>query len=306
VRPAVTLAGAVAATAVGYVVSRAIRDAAQRTTAAPELAFLRESKAWPRTVADGCHSFARTDSVRPCEYGRLDGRGTIVLFGDSHAAQWFPPLEQAAIAHGWRLVNLTAAGCPGVAVTATFLSPSDPVCNRWREAAFRRIAAIRPELVVMTNAQFYQVSIDDEIVGLKEHAEARRQWGLGIDSTLRRLSATGAAMLVLHDTPTPGIDVPECLAKRYQSPARCSTRRAEAIDATLSTVERRSAEGAVGAVFVDLTDLMCDRTECPALRDGIVVYRDGHHLTTRFAESLEPQLTRNVEQLLARRRQPSE
>ena len=37
---------------------------------------------------------------------------TVVLFGDSHAMQWFPALNGLAKEHDWRLVGLTKAACP--------------------------------------------------------------------------------------------------------------------------------------------------------------------------------------------------
>ena len=37
---------------------------------------------------------------------------TVVLFGDSHAMQWFPALNGLAKEHDWRLVGLTKAARP--------------------------------------------------------------------------------------------------------------------------------------------------------------------------------------------------
>ena len=50
--------------------------------------------------------------LQPCEYGMPGGDRTILLYGDSHAVQWFEPLEQIALQRGYRLVVLLKAGCP--------------------------------------------------------------------------------------------------------------------------------------------------------------------------------------------------
>ncbi len=53
----------------------------------------------------GCN-LSWTDTVQPeCSY--TSGSPKVVLFGDSHAAQWFPPLEQVAQRRHWQLESLT-------------------------------------------------------------------------------------------------------------------------------------------------------------------------------------------------------
>ena len=44
-----------------------------------------------------------------------------------------------------------------------------------------------------------------------------------------------------------------------------------------------------GATLVDLSDVICPgKGTCPAVVDGMIVYRDDHHLTSTFAASLAP------------------
>ena len=50
-------------------------------------------------------------------YGDADSSDTIVLTGDSHAAQWLPALERLARERGWRLVAVTKSACPAVRMT---------------------------------------------------------------------------------------------------------------------------------------------------------------------------------------------
>ena len=41
---------------------------------------------------------------------------------------------------------------------------------------------------------------------------------------------------------------------------------------------------------LDLTDRFCARNVCPAIRDGIIVYRgDNNHLTASFSRTLAPE-----------------
>jgi hypothetical protein len=41
---------------------------------------------------------------------------------------------------------------------------------------------------------------------------------------------------------------------------------------------------------VDLSAATCPRDPCPVVVDGMLVYRDSHHLTATFAASLAPTL----------------
>ena len=86
---------------------------------------------------DGCLVEERGTRSPRCVYGARRPRATVVLFGDSHAMQLFPALEQVALRRGWRLVNLTKAGCPPS--TASVVSPLSrrryPECDAWRESA---------------------------------------------------------------------------------------------------------------------------------------------------------------------------
>jgi SGNH domain (fused to AT3 domains) len=62
--------------------------------------------------ADGCHlTFTETEAPA-CVYGNRSSEITVVLFGDSHAMQWFPALNRIAKERDWRLLGLTKATCP--------------------------------------------------------------------------------------------------------------------------------------------------------------------------------------------------
>ncbi len=47
---------------------------------------------------------------------------------------------------------------------------------------------------------------------------------------------------------------------------------------------------AAGATFVDPSDWLCPSEPCPVVIGRVLVYRDGHHMTTPFARALAPYL----------------
>ena len=102
-----------------------------------------------RSFRDGCLVDADAPARRPASMAPARRATTVVLFGDSHAMQWFPALERIARSRRWRLVELTKAGCPPAAVSVVYapLGRAYPECDVWRSAALARIARERPALV---------------------------------------------------------------------------------------------------------------------------------------------------------------
>ncbi|MFZ0876486.1 MAG: acyltransferase family protein, partial [Pseudonocardiaceae bacterium] len=106
----------------------------------------------PAIYASGCHApFAATISPE-CVFGVRDAPRSMILMGDSHAAQWFPALERIAFEERWRLTNLTKSACPPYEVTVRNLQlgRSYQECVQWRTHAVARIQAERPDIVVLS------------------------------------------------------------------------------------------------------------------------------------------------------------
>ena len=166
---------------------------------------------------------------------------TVVLFGDSHAAQWFPAMDSIAHRRGWRLVALTKTACPSRrSWSYTVRSPAATRSVRhWRRAAMDRIVALRPALVVAASARSYKLLVGG---GQQEWTEsstaAREAWRAGLQITLASLAGSGARVAVLGDTPRMPFDVRRCLMKNIERPARCAVPVARAVDTTLAALEQ--------------------------------------------------------------------
>lgn len=69
----------------------------------------------PAIYALGCHLSALGTEPTPCSFCDNADAPHVVLFGDSHAAQWFPPLEVLAESGGGtsqvRLTSHTKSSC---------------------------------------------------------------------------------------------------------------------------------------------------------------------------------------------------
>jgi hypothetical protein len=244
-----------------------------------------------RSYADGCLVEADATSSPPCVYGRPRAATTVVLFGDSHAMQFFPALERVARRRGWRLVQLTKAGCPPQAVDVIYapLHREYPECGTWREAALRRIERGRPAIVVVSASVQYRVVAGGRTLGA---AAGMRALAGGYAPTLLRLRRAAARVVVLEDAPMPPLDVPACVAGAMRHLRQCALPRRAA------TARSRQAGAAAARVpgvdVVDPAPRFCLRDLCPAVIGNVLVYRNSGHVTATYAATLAPWLARRL------------
>lgn len=262
---------------------------ATSSLAAAQLSSVREAdRDTPRIYADGCHLDFPSTTSGPCAYGNPASPTTVVLFGDSHAAQWFPALERLADDRDWRLVSLTKSACPSADVTVYLQSLKRPYaeCDAWRESALGRIDQIDAALVVVANSRGHLLLDGDAIVGAADYEAV---WSDALARTLERLGRDDGAVTVIGDTPRSRLDVPVCLSRHADDPLACATARAEALDAAHLGAERDVALE-LGIPFVDPTLWVCPSDPCPVVIGTDAVYRDEHHLTAAYARHLATRL----------------
>ena len=222
----------------------------------------------PKIYQDGCHANNGETVSDPCEYGDLTSEQTIVLFGDSHAAQWFPTFEAIAIQRGLKLVSLTKSACPGPAVLKVDTGEYKNLdCSQWRNNSIKRIQDIRPLAVFVSGMQNFKLP--------NGYTSRAQWWQEGLQKTLNGLSGSSSHLINLRDTPHPQRDIPSCIASG----------RIERCDTTKRT-ERITIPG---FKFIDSTPWLCSR-KCRAIVNGVVAYRDASHLSLAMAENLTPEM----------------
>ncbi len=244
-----------------------------------------------------CWSQGLAAEATTCAFAASNAAQSVVLFGDSHALQWFNPMRTAADAQGWRLVTLLKPGCAASDVDAHHVPGDYDECHRWRTRAIDKIVAMHPAAVVMAsyNGATFQALRQERLMSTEEIRHGTR-W------TLEQLSHAGIPVVVIRDTPIPPFNIPACIVRREfpRLPAResCDFDASIALNAAAFSAERAAAEGLANVHFLDLSDLICPGTSCPAILHGLVVYRDENHLAGKFAQSLAPMMRARLVQLL--------
>ena len=141
------------------------------TNLRPSLATATGDRA--QVYGDDCVAIGVVEEPNPCRYGDPAAPTKVVLFGDSHAAQWTPPLIEMAEAGQFELVVLVKGGCPTAAVSI----PTNTLartCPIWRDRALEIIAAEQPDLTVVSAWSGYPNSDAD--------------WSAGFTETMSRLA----------------------------------------------------------------------------------------------------------------------
>jgi peptidoglycan/LPS O-acetylase OafA/YrhL len=247
---------------------------------------LRASADRSRAYYDGCLvGISGTNSNR-CLYGDPAGHRTLILFGDSHAMQYFSAMEELAKVHHWRLIALTKAECtPGeVPIRSMVADREYSQCDAWREDSLQRIEeAAHTAMVVISGDTAYTPydSAGDELGG----PAAAKAMEAGYEATLRRIDRAGLRTAVIRDTPASASDVPSCVSEDLQDLPACAFRRVRDPNKEFDV---RAAEKSPGAHVIDLTAEICPGDLCRAVIGNALVYRDKSHLTATFARTLSP------------------
>lgn len=229
----------------------------------------------PLVYDDGCHVNNGETSSPDCTYGLRGAKRKIVLFGDSHAAQWFPTLEKLAEEKGFELISLTKSACPGPAVTKVDTGEyKNKDCFAWREYAFNRIKKINPDAVLVSGFQHFEVP--------SQYSSRESWWREGEVKTYKSLQGSSQHIIYISDTPHPNRDIPSCIAAGNLD--RCNGS------------ERSIPIFAPGYQKINPTPWLCDRN-CPGVINGLVTYRDSSHLSVAMARALSPHLETALTQL---------
>jgi hypothetical protein len=261
-----------------------------------QLQFTRALKDLPIIDRDGCNvSYTATRSPS-CIFGDTSSGTAVVLFGDSHAGQWFPAFDQIAKDNHWKLISFTKAACPAPALDHLYdrnVGRNYDACATWRSNTISRIVALHPAAVITSNyASHY----------LKEGGVTPAEWEEGLHTMLVRLERAGSRIVILHDPPSPTFDVPVCMARAAwtNSGNSCSFEPDFALDATIMRLENHATMNLPNAEVVDVSSSICSGDQCGPSRNGMMLYRDEHHLTASYVLGLAPVLEPKMAGLMQR------
>lgn len=199
---------------------------------------------------------------------------TIMLAGGSHAGHWHNAWITLAEEHNWEVLVSTKGGCVFRAN-----DPSQPsLCDDWNDAFPQMLKDRSVDLVVTPGTAIPRQSGTEEI-----HEGAPARW--------EDITDTGTDLLLLRGTPRQEENVPDCLAQGGDA-LECAPDYGKFAE-TNPLIEADLPED---TYTLDLTDHFCPAQQCSAVIGNVLVYRDSHHLTNEYVETMVPHLERNLQE----------
>jgi peptidoglycan/LPS O-acetylase OafA/YrhL len=239
---------------------------------------------------DLCLAYERVVKPPNCVYGDPNGTFTIALVGDSHAAHMFPAFQRVALLHRWRLLVFAKVSCPfdDMRIWANHLKREYTECATWNDNVVAKLAKAQPDLTVFSQSLWVYPAVKSESNKAAEAAAFARE-----------IAMVPGRRVILVDAPNAAQDAPDCLASHRADIRPCATPRSIAYAG--HGVIDHAAANIDNLATIDLASSICVSpigAPCPDVVNGMIVFRDYHHLTATFAASLAPDLNASIEAVI--------
>jgi peptidoglycan/LPS O-acetylase OafA/YrhL len=241
----------------------------------------------PLIVTNGCHLQHGGTKSKPCIYGDTTSTTSVVLFGDSHAAAWFPALQLISKQQHWRLVDITKAGCPPVEVNIIFNGKAlYTQCAEWRRNAEAQIAALHPALVIAAWARYLEEPEAKPLAGVP--TTYGTTWQDGVAAIFSFLHRSAQHVVFMSDGPTLSQLAPDCVSGHLSDVYPCTTARSVATRFPVVKSQELALAKAAHIVSIDPTSWFCTPTRCPVIVGNILLYRDEAHMVPAWSQFIAP------------------
>lgn len=237
------------------------------------------------------------ESPNLCKLVDVEDGLDVIVVGDSHAAQWLPAIEPIAKKYGWNLSFFGKRACPFAIVEhGTNKGEPYPECSQWNENLQQEFEKIQPDVLITSNYARNEVVADGVFV--RDH-DAQAELALGMERAWAPVLADGVQIVVLQDTPYLGFNTPRCLTEQQGEPEECRTSFSDAVT-KMAHPELGAAASFPEVAVVNLSDSFCEKQDyCASVIGKQIVWRDTHHMTQSFAESLTGVLEARLHEAVA-------
>lgn len=238
----------------------------------------------PKAYAQGCMSTSTAEWIvksKDCVFGDPKSSKLAVLFGDSHAAHWLAAADIAAKREGYRLELRLKTFCTPITV-ARWDDVRGKVyteCQQWKSKVIADLKRIKPEVIFWAARSSGSISVVQD--GRKVSTDvAKPLWQKSLKQMMSILKGTGARVVAIADTPFAPYAMPACVSNDPEHPQLCDFEESQA---NLTRFDLPVLRSISGIDVFDFTNRFCFNNVCPAVIDGIFVYRDLGHITNTFS-----------------------
>lgn len=222
-----------------------------------------------------------------CRLGDAAVQPSFILWGDSHAAMYFPALKRRAQQHGVSGYALTRLGCPPLFNAATPDKGSQAKiaeCHDRNAVAIKLIAQMHPRAVILAAdwAAYGRGKRSKKLKGADDQD--------AFDAGVAALKAQGITVYLLLDTPNAGV-YPQQFAKARVIGAEATLEiSTERYHRATRAMRRRAADMEARGLLkvLDPGTLICGLETCRLTDGDRPLYYDTNHLNARGVTLLAP------------------
>ncbi|WOI36108.1 acyltransferase family protein [Alteromonas sp. CI.11.F.A3] len=225
---------------------------------------------------NNCEQNMQNSSVVECEYGNKKSDFTIALVGGSHAAQWLSPLKEIALEQGFKIHLMIKSACSLVSSTDRDYKPTQS-CLIWNKNLQKRLIELNPNIIITTVTR-------NGPKGERIPYGYLESWQ-HIKDNLPNTNIVG-----IRDNPWFTFDPPLCL--EVNGPKECSISRTTFYnDEKVMPILVKHID-----VLLDFSKQFCPDGRCSTvLENGLIKFKDKHHLTKSYALLLKPILKEGMQ-----------
>lgn len=223
-------------------------------------------------------------------------RGTILVWGDSHAEQFYVAVASTMVPRGYTVALASLGSCPPLPGQTVVLghpsNNSGRKCNNFNEQTLDSLRHASNLRLVVLAARWLPYIPSEERLRTRwlnaadgtpaDRLESARRVYAGIADAAAAITSRGVPVLVIDQAASFSSAPPDCLIG-----ARMAGRSDNVCDqpvqsggsrATLRALIDRSAGAFLGVTTYHPADAICSNGRCSPVKDGHLLYRDGNHL----------------------------
>jgi peptidoglycan/LPS O-acetylase OafA/YrhL len=226
----------------------------------------------------------QSSELLECSYGNSNSTVAVVLMGDSLAGEWAPVLATIAEQQNWKLTTLLMGECP---LMDLFPAVTES-CREWQRRAMARLESLQPSLVITSFSRLYPLWTGQD------------RFDAALRDALSRVSSHHIPIAIIAPTPMGGVDALRCLMRPswLVDERRCDSERKYVVDDKLVSSLQSITGNLPGVQVWDLNNNFCDDINCPAIKNGTLVYSDTSHASIPFLRTLLPELVLKMRAVL--------
>jgi hypothetical protein len=217
--------------------------------------------------------------------------------GDSHARRWVPTFTEMAKKEGWKFSAVGLNECPWQRALRYGQSTAKirANCRRHQEDWYKRqIPELKPDILFLAHQSFDELRfrplmvLPDEDVGRTDLPRIRTKINDLTRESVHELEASARKVVIIEPIGLAPVDFDplDCLSSGKPA-AECTYKMQ--VGPTPQELLYRSIADRKRVWSLGLDTLVCPRRPiCDPIVRGLIVKRDGAHLTIKYAASLAP------------------